>query len=76
MSKRNVYILLSEECEILATETSLKKIVDKFGDKYGLLSYKYLSELLGKARSEKDRAEFEFTGKEGGNYKLAARRIQ
>ncbi len=76
MSKRNVYILLSADCEILATETSLKKIVDKHGEKYSLLSYKYLSELLGKARKEKGKAEFDFTGKNGNTYTLAARRIR
>lgn len=72
MGKRHVYILLSDDCEILATETSLKKIVEKFPGR--LLSYGYLSQLLAPAKRKGETVSF--TGKDGNKYQLAARRIQ
>ena len=72
MQKRYVYILLTENCDILATETSLKKIIEKHGEK--LLSYGYLAQLISPAK--KKGTDVLFTGKDGNKYKLAARRLQ
>lgn len=74
MPKRYVYILLSEDCEILATETSLKKVVDKYGEEHGLLSWGYLTKLVSKKKESGEQVHF--TGKNGDKYRLAARRIQ
>lgn len=74
MPKRYVYILLSEDCEILAIETSLKKVVDKHGEQYNLLSWGYLTKLLSPKKGTGE--QLHFTGKDGRRFRLAARRIQ
>ena len=74
MAKRFIYILLSEDCEILATETSLKKICDKYGEEYGLLSWGYLTKLLSPKKETGEQVHFK--GKNGDKFRLAARRIQ
>lgn len=74
MQKRYVYILLSEECEIIATETSLKKIWDKHAEELGLLSRAYISQLL--SRKKESGEQLRFNGKHGDKFRLAARRIQ
>ena len=74
MAKRYVYILLSEKCEVLAAETSVKKIIDKYGDKLGLLSYQHINRLVRPTKEEGGEAEFK--GKNGDRFRIAARRIQ
>lgn len=74
MAKRFVYILLSDDCDILATETSLKKLIDKHSDKYDLLSWGYLTKLLSPKKETGEQVRF--TGKDGKKYRLAASRIQ
>ncbi len=74
MSKRFVYILLSDACEIIGVETSLKKICDKYGESHGLLSWGYLTKLL--SPKKKTGEQVRFTGRHGDNYRLAAWRIQ
>lgn len=74
MQKRYVYILIGEGCELIAVETSLKKIVDKHSQERGLLSYGYLAQKLGPAKRKGE--DVTFTGKNGDTFKLAARRLQ
>lgn len=74
MAKRFVYILLSKDCEILATETSVKKIVEKFGKKYQLLSYQHLTRLV--RPTKKEGGQVHFKAKDGTMYRIAARQIQ
>lgn len=74
MIKRYVYILLSKDCKILAVETSLKKLCEKHGEKYGLLSWGYLTKLLSPKKETGEQVMF--TGKNGDEYRLAAWRIQ
>lgn len=74
MGKRFVYILLSEECEVLATETSVKKIHNKHADSLALPSYQHLNRLVRPTKEEGGEADFK--GKDGTMYKIAARRIQ
>lgn len=75
MSKRFVYILIAEEgCNIVATETSIKKIVDKFGKDLELLSYQHMNRLVRPTKEEG--GEVQFKSKNGIRYKIAARRVQ
>jgi hypothetical protein len=74
MNKRYVYILLSDDCEILATETSLKKLINKHGETYSLLSWGYLTKLLSPKKETGEQVIFQ--GRDGNTYRLAASRIQ
>lgn len=74
MQKRYVYIPLSDDCQILTTETFLKKLCDKHSDKYGLLTWRYLTDQISPLKET--RGQFRFKGKDGTYYRLAASRIQ
>lgn len=73
MSKRFVYILIDQDCHIVATETSVKKIVDKHGERLGLLSYQHLTRLA--RRTKEQGGESSFKSKNGETFKICARRV-
>lgn len=73
-TKRYTYILLQEEgCKIVTAETSIKKIVDKYGDELHLPTYQHLSRLVRATKEEGGEARFK--NKEGAWYKIAGRRL-
>lgn len=74
MQKRFVYILLSSECEVLATETSLKKIIDKYAEAYKLPNYRYLQKKLAPLKEKGE--QLKFKADDGQFYRLSASRVQ
>ena len=72
--KRYIYLLISDDCRILAAETGLKKLVNKYGEKYKLPDYVALVRKLKPAKVAGEQAFIEAT--DGTRYRLAAPRVQ